>query len=544
MPTREPVALWASTSLGVVALQVSVPAVPTGSVAVLVPALGYESSTSHRTLRALAEGLAEAGHLAVRVDLPGTGDAGGETGRATPEQLAAALAEVLAALRAAGAERLSLVGLRAGAAIAELAAGREPVDALVLWAAAAGRRYRRELSLIGTPVPDGVGLPEGSVVVGGWTFPAPMLEGLAALDLAALAPAGVAHALVLDRDDVHPQDALADALRATGADVEHRATPGHDRFLDRPSEDAEVGVEAVDAILAWFARAEPAVPADPGVEPPGEPVARIPWAGGEVVEEAVALGEHRLAAVLTHGPARSRDVLLLLDSGSDPRHGPGRAWVEFARELALRGQDVVRVDFRGWGESPHLDAASGRPYDEHHGEDAREAAAALRRAGYERVVLSGLCAGAWVSLDVARREPTDAVLALNAQLYWQRGDPIEALMSTTRERRRDEIADIRRRCAAGEWDRADEAGQRPPAGVWLDELAERRVPVSLVFAEGDDGVEYLRDRLGRRTALLEARGSLRVREVPGVDHSMTRVWLRPQVLDVLAEELAGLLARD
>ena len=223
---------------------------------------------------------------------------------------------------------------------------------------------------------------------------------------------------------------------------------------------------------------------------------------------------------------------------------PVRAWVELARALAARGTDVVRLDFRGWGESPHLDTASGRPYDVHHGDDTASAADALRARGYRRVVLSGLCAGAWVALDLARRAPVDAVLALNAQLYWMPGDPIEALMSTTRERRKDEIADIRRRADLGEWDRADEAGDRPEAGRWLDELAERRVPVSLVYAEGDDGIEYLRDRLGRRISELRATGSLSIREVDGIDHSMTRVWLRPTMWDAYAEELAWLLGDD
>jgi hypothetical protein len=68
------------------------------------------------------------------------------------------------------------------------------------------------------------------------------------------------------------------------------------------------------------------------------------------------------------------------------------------------------------------------------------------------------------------------------------------------------------------------------------------VPVSLVFAEGDDGLEYLQDRLGRRLADLQGRGLLRVREVTGIDHSMSRVWLRRSMLDTLATEVRALLA--
>jgi pimeloyl-ACP methyl ester carboxylesterase len=352
--------------------------------------------------------------------------------------------------------------------------------------------------------------------------------------------------LVLDREDRPAQDALADSLRAGGASVAQAQVGQHDRFLDRPSEDSEIGVEAVDALARWYADSLPARAATDRLVVPGAPTVEIPWSTGSltgtVTEDYICLSTHELAAVLTRGATPSRDVVLLLNTGSDPHSGPGRAWVEYARSLALAGQDVVRLDFRAWGDSPPLETATGRPYDLHHGDDTLSAADALRARGYRRVVLAGLCAGAWVALDVARHSPVDAVLALNAQLYWQRGDAIEALMSTTRDRRLPEIADIRRRAEEGEWDRADEAGERPPAGQWLDELTERGVPVSLVFAEGDDGIEYLQDRLGRRIADLASRGLLRIHEVASIDHSMSRVWLRPSMLEVLTAETRALLA--
>ena len=59
----------------------------------------------------------------------------------------------------------------------------------------------------------------------------------------------------------------------------------------------------------------------------------------------------------------------------------------------------------------------------------------LRALGFDTVVLGGLCAGAWVGLAVTRSgADVDGVIALNPQLYWAPGDPVEALMSTTRQR--------------------------------------------------------------------------------------------------------------
>ena len=85
------------------------PAAGPGSVGVvLVPPLGYEYFTTHRTLRALAERLAAQGCSVVRFDLDGTGDSSG--GPATPTGAAAwraSVHEAAAFLRPSAAGRWS-----------------------------------------------------------------------------------------------------------------------------------------------------------------------------------------------------------------------------------------------------------------------------------------------------------------------------------------------------------------------------------------------------------------------------------------------------
>ncbi|HMC38023.1 MAG TPA: hypothetical protein VKI19_00075, partial [Acidimicrobiales bacterium] len=49
-----------------------------GTGVLLLPAAGYEYWTSHATLRATAEALGEAGHVALRLDFDGTGDSAGD----------------------------------------------------------------------------------------------------------------------------------------------------------------------------------------------------------------------------------------------------------------------------------------------------------------------------------------------------------------------------------------------------------------------------------------------------------------------------------
>lgn len=96
---------------------------------------GHEYAKAHRTLRQLAENLAQAGYTVMRFDLHGNGDSEGtfEEGH-----LGRWLRDVTAAVQEGRARsscrRVCLVGARLGATLAWLAAARERIaDALVLW---------------------------------------------------------------------------------------------------------------------------------------------------------------------------------------------------------------------------------------------------------------------------------------------------------------------------------------------------------------------------------------------------------------------------
>ena len=92
---------------------------------VIVPPHGVEALAATKTLRRLAEALAEAGHAALRFDLPGTADSlGADT---DPDRLAAWVAATREAAvvlgRHAGVDGIVFAGLRFGATLAALAAG-------------------------------------------------------------------------------------------------------------------------------------------------------------------------------------------------------------------------------------------------------------------------------------------------------------------------------------------------------------------------------------------------------------------------------------
>ncbi|MGZ9276514.1 MAG: alpha/beta hydrolase, partial [Candidatus Limnocylindrales bacterium] len=435
-----------------------------------------------------------------------------------------------------GIEHVTIVGLRFGGLLALLDGAAHRADAVVGWVpVASGRRFAKELRLLGIPVPE----RDGATVMAGLVLSPATVEALGGLDVALIAAAPAPRVLIVTRPEA-PMDELVERLRSFGGSVDTQSVAGMETTLDVPSEDATVPEEPIEAIAAWIGDA-------PGTDAPLEPAAplrreaRVAVGGGAVREKIGQVGA--LAAVRGGPPdGTAPTVVAFLNSGSEAHVGPGRAWVDYARALSRAGYATVRVDFSGWGESPDRGHSPGRPYDRHCLDETIELVERLR-VDHDRVVLAGLCAGAWMAMRAAQDTQVDGIIAINPQLYWDFGCPVEATIPQTRKRRttireREEL--VRR---YGIWSALDVVGIRPMAARWFAALRRRRTPVLLLFAEGDDGLEYLRNRVARRFDRERAQGYLQVDELPDVDHQMYREWRRPEIAERMVAFVAKIDAR-
>lgn len=116
---------------------------------VLIPPLGQEAIRAHRAIRQLALRLVRERFHALRFDLGGTGDSYGDFSDARVDQWVEDVRAAMDELRdRTGLLRISLVGLRLGAALAcRAASGRRDVDKIVLWEpVVSGMRYLSELA--------------------------------------------------------------------------------------------------------------------------------------------------------------------------------------------------------------------------------------------------------------------------------------------------------------------------------------------------------------------------------------------------------------
>jgi hypothetical protein len=391
------------------------------------------------------------------------------------------------------------------------------------------------------------------LIVGGTEFPKSLLDDLAELDVARDLPVPAPPCLLVARPGSNAESKLAERLTAGGSEAVVWISPALEGFLGVHAEQAVIDpaftVDVADWICGWAGGANDAAG---GAALDGRPLelpesdgedVSLRWGDHSVSERFVTVGSEQLVGVLTTPPdvtSPSGDLVVFLNSGAEPHTGPARAWVEYGRELATHHVSSLRVDMRGWGDSPEGPGGRyepGHPYDPNSIYDIRHILESLGGAGWDRVFLLGLCAGAWLALHVARDTKFAGVLALNPALEYELGLPVVASADEYHKLHAVAIAERKREKLAGRWDREDRAGLRPHAAQFLDALVENEMPSSLIFCEGDVGLEYLVDRVALRLAAVQESGYVRVHELTEIDHSMHRTWLRWKIVNVLVEEL-------
>lgn len=425
---------------------------------VLCAPLGHEAMWSHRAWRHLADDLAAAGMPALRFDYPCTGDSAGACD--APHFVGRAAASIVAAaaqLRAlAGAERIVLCGLRAGASLAVQAAEamrshpawQGGVAALVLLAPVVnGRAYLRELRALHlnwlnsvgpteTPPPP----PAGAIDVLAFRFSADTVRDLEALRLDRGTNCPAPRVLVLDPwpGTTSAAGALAQYYTDGGAQVD---TAGFTDYADmmQSAEFAGVPAQTWRRLVQWLAPVPVASAPRSAALPAVRPTARrhLPGAAGAaslrvavdgVVEESVWLNARRQFGILCMPPdaAAAPVAVIFPNTGGNHHVGDGRMFVTLARRLARQGVASLRLDVSALGDSPRAPRSMSIPKIYSPGPRADVSAAVdwMRARGFRCIVLAGVCSGAFLSLHAALANAgvNGLVLANLVKFRWDRAD--------------------------------------------------------------------------------------------------------------------------
>lgn len=527
---------------------------------VLCAPWGFEDLTLRKSWRLLAEAIAAAGYPCLRFDYPGTGNSLGDArGIARIEDWVGAIGKAAETLRRlSGVRRFVFLGQSLGATLAaEAARGRGDVAALQLIAPVVkGRAYVRELGATANLVADRIGIArEGAPGVGlsvlGFELSPSLLEGISRLDLLKNPPY-VPCVTIFDPADRKAGAEAREALRSAGASVTHvPIAPFHVMVSDATViQPLPVPVEVVVAQLQAVAPVAP-------TPPETVPAFHDAMVGPGFREEPIRFGPEQALFGIFCRPARPRPdtpAVLLLNRGLNAHIGWRRVSVEHARALAAVGIASLRFDVAGLGESRD---APGRPpnliYSELLLPDVRAAIDALAARGHARIVLAGVCSGAYMALMAAQADPrvTD-VVAVNAQrIVWNPAESFEDVVRYGLRTIDDYIGDIKGRGALRKLVRSRH--RIVPAMRFLAVRSVRttlaRVPlawrsrlmrnsmaarvfhffatiesygtrVSLVFSAGDPGLVELRNYFGPLGRDLPF-ANVSVCVIPDADHNLT-----------------------
>ncbi|GGF86300.1 alpha/beta hydrolase [Azorhizobium oxalatiphilum] len=551
-----------------------------GRAVIICETFGYEALATQRAMLTLAELCAADGLTVLRFHYPGTGDSAREE---EPGQIDRWIDSIGAAARylkdSHGVAEVALCGYRLGALLAIEAAQRfGDICALALLAPVlAGRAFAREQILSGAMLP----FPEGSVPcdwkeILGYRLHATDIERLRSMDQRATRGAGSARRVLLVSPEEWPDD--------LPSGVDYLPFQHFDGLMQHAA-DIVIPVRVFESCAAWLRRGAPPAPAHRPL--PGEP---------SQLQVAPGLSETRMHfgadgscfGVLTHAANGRRDrAVLILNAGLNLHTGNGRGSVRLARRLAAAGIGVLRMDFGRIGEAAPTDPAElVRYHDLGRLADIRAALDLLAAAGYGRVVLTGICAGAYMGLHAAAAgDPrvSGAVLVNLPYFYIRDEDPSIPLwrrplalalhlLARTRnwwanhglDHRPDDRpmlgpAYFRRRYVAGRLLLVLHYGQlalklkliaalnRLSGRDWLASHEERLVaavkaagvPLTLVYSRDDWGLVELGIVFAEQGRRLLERGLADLRIVDGSDHTMTSRWMQDLYVAILEEKVSG-----
>lgn len=367
---------------------------------------GYEYTHAHRSIRHLADKLADNGYAVLRFDFHGTGNS--DASLHGEHRVASWLEDIEQAVdflkNKTGASKICLLGIRIGATLAASFTEHHAVDRLVLWDVCSnGKRYVREMKAVARMAANGSESEKAYIDSAGFIMTRETATDIKNIQLAEQNFQVKSKILLLERNDLKTNTKLQDALRRQGHSIDQVSMPGYTEMMAEP-QDAQVPLESIALINHWLpddsdASAPLTKPRELRLQSTLPTYTEQEGAG---ISEDIYWGgsKMKLFGILTR-PQQTvgkelTPLIVFLNSGSVHHVGPNRIYADLSRQLATQGQPCLRMDFSNLG-----DSVIGHPENENHAYP-REFQAEIRsllndlkqRYGYRRIILSGLCSGA------------------------------------------------------------------------------------------------------------------------------------------------------
>ncbi|PRE60810.1 alpha/beta hydrolase [Burkholderia multivorans] len=554
---------------------------------VICEPLGHEALWLHKLVRSLAEHLSDRGFPVLRFHYRASGDSlGDERDEGRFDEMIDSTRRAVQALRERVAlDSVALVGVRAGAAVALLAADAMPevTRFVALAPVVRGRGYLRELSAVAQhwlenmpPVVRNTMRDEKPMNVLGHAYPDDLVATLRHLDLSkAVGELGTLPARALLVDAPYGDAAmLAGALQARGVAAQVQPCADWPVAMREPLW-SRFPAGLFESVADWI-DVEAGADADAiGRVSPKWPDADVVLRAEGSVERVIRIGPDNLVGVLCEPDEQTMraaaPTLLITNTAANPRTADGRLAVRLARALAARGICTLRFDSTGTGDSSERarDVQSDIPYSDQLIDDVLNAANWLKAEGHHKIVAFGICSGAYTSLHAAATGQLAGAIAVNLPVFvWPRGQTLENAVKNQTNSMRGYFASVR---SAGKWRRlfarrrdlrpvlralwrfsadamsaplmrvAERLGRGPgkdtPRGL-LRDMSARGIRTHLIYGTYDPGVDAVVRHFGPVSRAFAHLPNVSADVQETVDHSLHGERAAQYVIERCAELLA------
>jgi alpha-beta hydrolase superfamily lysophospholipase len=401
--------------------------------------LGYEYILSHRSVRHLADRLANDGFTAIRFDYAGTGNSSGDD--LDPNRLETWKQNIKAMIThtkaISGCSKICLIGLRMGATLAGLIANENEVSVsnLVLWNPCIyGKHYIREMKALALADDTILNDMGQNIESAGFILSPETAEQIKNIDLHSLRFPQEMSVLMLDRDDRPQYITLLKKWKHDGLHTDYLVQSGYLEMFAEPH-DTIVPVHTLRAISEWLTKTVQKKTSSMGMGAenliPPQNTSDHAVIHPLIEEYVCCFGTRKQLFGIFTTPISRTDCLMptivLLNAGSVHHVGPQRLYVILARALASQGFPCFRMDFEGIGDS-NLDNVTheNHPYQESALQDTESALHFLsERFDASHFALTGICSGAYTAFRFGLSKTPHKIVAtipINPlTFYWEQG---------------------------------------------------------------------------------------------------------------------------
>ena len=556
-----------------------------GLAVLFVSSWGFEEMSSRRFFRNVAEALSDRNISSLRFDYPGTGDsldlldddAGLQIWR---DALKAASMELYKRCRYT---RLVVFAQGFGALLAsEVLSALPGLHACVLVnPVLAGRHYLREVAVWSSVIANNLEIPEGerdksSGSIAGLQMPAKIASEVKNCTFRQISGEKPVKVLVAVPNAASWTNAKS-LVSEDKQEIEILDFPGFREMIANVTT-SKVPVDTVRTIADWINGCKGNDVRPSNVLPMMTEQPQLKGAG--FVETPVRFGHSKSLSgmVCRAKEPTGKTVVLFLTTAYERHSSWGRMHTELARSLARVGIASLRFDAASVGDSASRPGAPEQVlYTNWLEMDVLEAVDYLIGLGFEKIVVAARCSGGYVAFQSALRDDRiKGLVTVNQDaFFWPEGKPVDELLKfvpkdfhkyatklfdfgTLKRIVRGEIqlfAAIRnissecfRRCAnimapVFIFDRAQsDAIQKTKAG--FKALAKRKVPISLLYAEGDLGLRAIEEVFGKSVEPVIGYDNVKFHTLMNCDHNLSNRLARKAYLDEIISVVNIVSARD